>query len=1041
MGRCLRFCAPLSAAFFLLVSAKLADAGNAAAVPGSVGYCQDNLQASSRGPASIASPANDISNSQTVFSTDFVVAGVGGLRNVGGGTITLAGVSGPVSLALLYWSGPTNSTDTMVNASVTVNGTGFIGANIGFSQDNCWGFDNSQAYVVDLTALVSAGGNGAYVLTGLAASLNSVADSANSNGASLIVFFDDGNSANDRDIVIFHGNDSNSPNGFDADGWNVSLSGINYTAGLANLQLHVADGQDTLFNASFRDDTLILNSLVLEPAGKIFSGTSVPSANTGPLGNGSLWDIRTWDVTPFLVPGPNSLTLRTGLLSDCLGLVVAIVDLPAGAAPDSCNLDFVPQPNWPLFCDYFSSNAQFMFGGIPYPIQPGDQIHATDPQGVVCGITHVLPDSDGIYLIHVLGDDPKTLEDEGAEFGDSITLWLNCDCPAMATQTWVNFGNFEFDALWDCEGCDSICGYVYDASCLIKSTCDIEGATVELWSSYPDGGILSTTTTDEFGHFCLPVDDSVDYDVRFYKKGWCTQVVEDWQCEDGLLIVGLTPLDFTPLPNWPYFTDYYSSDAMFVHNDIPYPIVPGDVIYATDPQGVICGVTWVPSDSDGAYLIHVLGDDPETLVDEGAETGDTIVLWLNCACPDTAPDTWVNFGNFQFDAYWDCEGGPLCCELCKGWNMWSYNRVLPDYSREVVLSTIDLNYYAVRSGLCDYGSISWYSDRPVNDLADVSPYYGYDIFMFEPDTICIEGEVIDPQTPIYLCAGWNYIPYWPEDMDNLGNALQSLAGNYSQIFTMECGYGVLSWHELREPQNNDLVCMETCHGYWIKMKSEDTLIYPKEIEGCDIPVAKLASRFTSGRVKASPMVADFYAPSSQLNSGDVIAVYGSSRQLIGEAMVGANGAFLIHVYGDVPQTPEVEGTFHGDELSFEVNGVAASATSDVRWYDRNSTPLELTIDAASAVPTEYALLQNYPNPFNAGTVMPFVIKNASEWTLTVYNIMGQTVRTFNGTDAAGTVRVSWNGQDENGSSVPSGVYFYRVTTPEWSATKKMTLLK
>ena len=82
------------------------------------------------------------------------------------------------------------------------------------------------------------------------------------------------------------------------------------------------------------------------------------------------------------------------------------------------------------------------------------------------------------------------------------------------------------------------------------------------------------------------------------------------------------------------------------------------------------------------------------------------------------------------------------------------------------------------------------------------------------------------------------------------------------------------------------------------------------------------------------------------------------------------------------------------------------------------------------MPTEYALLQNYPNPFNAGTVMPFVIKNASEWTLTVYNIMGQTVRTFNGTDAAGTVRVSWNGQDENGSSVPSGVYFYRVTTPE-----------
>jgi flagellar hook assembly protein FlgD len=55
--------------------------------------------------------------------------------------------------------------------------------------------------------------------------------------------------------------------------------------------------------------------------------------------------------------------------------------------------------------------------------------------------------------------------------------------------------------------------------------------------------------------------------------------------------------------------------------------------------------------------------------------------------------------------------------------------------------------------------------------------------------------------------------------------------------------------------------------------------------------------------------------------------------------------------------------------------------------------------------------------------------------------MGQTVQTFEGFDAAGTVRVDWNGMDRNGAPVPSGVYFYRVTTPEWSATKKMTLLK
>ncbi len=158
----------------------------------------------------------------------------------------------------------------------------------------------------------------------------------NPNGASMIVFFNDGDNSNNRDVVIFDGNDSNidfagfigNPNApADPTGWNVLLSGINYTAGTANFQLHVADGQ------IFSDDALIVNTVTLVPAGSIFSGNSVPGANTGPEGNGNLWDIKTYDVTSFLSPGPNSLHLTTGVGSDCIALIAALVDLPAGAAP------------------------------------------------------------------------------------------------------------------------------------------------------------------------------------------------------------------------------------------------------------------------------------------------------------------------------------------------------------------------------------------------------------------------------------------------------------------------------------------------------------------------------------------------------------------------------------------------------------------------------------------------------------------------------------------------------------------------------------
>ena len=258
-------------------------------------------------------------NFTTVFATDFVHAGFGGMRNDGTGTLTVSGVSGSVSKAFLYWHGPTNSINPAANAAVTLAGNAVTGTNIGFSNDNCWGFSNSQAYRADVTSLVT--GNGSFALDGFVKG----GDVANINGVSLIVFYGDGNAANNRDVVLFDGNDSNINNTFDADGWNVSLTGINYTSGTANITMHVSDGQ------SFPDAALVLNASTLVEAGPIFEGDSVPFGSFD--ASGHLWDIKAFDVTTFLTPGPNTLTLTTGVDDDCLSLVVAAIDLPAGAAP------------------------------------------------------------------------------------------------------------------------------------------------------------------------------------------------------------------------------------------------------------------------------------------------------------------------------------------------------------------------------------------------------------------------------------------------------------------------------------------------------------------------------------------------------------------------------------------------------------------------------------------------------------------------------------------------------------------------------------
>jgi hypothetical protein len=92
---------------------------------------------------------------------------------------------------------------------------------------------------------------------------------------------------------------------------------------------------------------------------------------------------------------------------------------------------------------------------------------------------------------------------------------------------------------------------------------------------------------------------------------------------------------------------------------------------------------------------------------------------------------------------------------------------------------------------------------------------------------------------------------------------------------------------------------------------------------------------------------------------------------------------------------------------------------------------------------KYELNQNYPNPFNPETKIKYSILKLSQVTVRIYNILGQNVRVLvnNVTQNSGTYTVYWNGKDENGAVVPSGIYFYSLETPEFNLTKKMLFLK
>jgi hypothetical protein len=125
-------------------------------------------------------------------------------------------------------------------------------------------------------------------------------------------------------------------------------------------------------------------------------------------------------------------------------------------------------------------------------------------------------------------------------------------------------------------------------------------------------------------------------------------------------------------------------------------------------------------------------------------------------------------------------------------------------------------------------------------------------------------------------------------------------------------------------------------------------------------------------------------------------------------------------------------------LSIPTEGNGTIALVDVQMSDAQGNLLSTSV--SKAIPTEYALLQNYPNPFNAGTIIPFGLKEQTDWTLNVYNVTGQTVRSFSG-NGQGQVQIAWDGTDNHGRPIASGVYFYRLETKTFTATKKMTLMK
>lgn len=157
-------------------------------------------------------------------------------------------------------------------------------------------------------------------------------------------------------------------------------------------------------------------------------------------------------------------------------------------------------------------------------------------------------------------------------------------------------------------------------------------------------------------------------------------------------------------------------------------------------------------------------------------------------------------------------------------------------------------------------------------------------------------------------------------------------------------------------------------------------------------------------------------------------------QIIGN-LPSSFGIYLIDLRSerifDLKNSPEYQLMMEKNEKTRRMRIIAG--TKD--FLSRNS-------DGIPLVPIEYSLSQNYPNPFNPVTTIRYSISNSALVTIKIFNVLGQEVKTLvKNHQRIGEYSTIWDGKDNHGILVASGIYYYQIQANHYRSVKKMTFIK
>ncbi len=148
-----------------------------------------------------------------------------------------------------------------------------------------------------------------------------------------------------------------------------------------------------------------------------------------------------------------------------------------------------------------------------------------------------------------------------------------------------------------------------------------------------------------------------------------------------------------------------------------------------------------------------------------------------------------------------------------------------------------------------------------------------------------------------------------------------------------------------------------------------------------------------------------------------------------------------------PPTQPLSENLAYSNTSLQSAGTDGFALGDLNWYPSQHAKwlqqlTDVKKDSYSQMPREFSLSDAYPNPFNPSTNINFDIAKTENIKLVIYNTLGQKIKTLVDRELiAGSYTSTWNGRDDFGNQVSSGIYFYRLESESFITTKKMILMK